>query len=711
MKKLAFLITVVFLNSTFVFSQGCLPEGITFSNQIQINNFQANYPGCTEIEGDVTIDGSGISNLNGLHEITAIGGSLSITNCQTLVHLSGLQELKSVGGSVIIGQNNSLNSLMGLEALTSITGDLLLRFNPLLENLTALESLTSIGGYLRVHENDMLWNLTGLQQLVFIGTNLRIESNNNLLDLTGLEGLTSIEGDIWIYNNQSLISIEGFQNVTAIGGKIQIQYNNLLPNLNGLENLINIDGHLLISNNAILSDLTALENLSFVGGKLEINGNNSLSSLAGLESVTFVGGELGIYNSDALTSLTGLENIASAGSLEIGRNESLSNLTGLAGLTTVNGEMSIFKNDNLTSLSGLEGVTTIGGSLSIGRYGGNPVLTSLNGLENIDATSISEIFICQNHALTNCGILSLCDYLASPIASVNIYDNAPGCNNPAEASQNCPIATDCLPYGNYYFCYQYEIDNFSLNYPGCTELAGTVKISGDDISNLNGLTSITSIGGDLIITENSSLTNLTGLEGLTSLGGTLLINSNPGLISLSGLESLTSISGNLEVSLNSTLTSLTGIDNISAQSVANLTIYCNSSLSTCEVQSVCDYLASPNGDIKIECNASGCTNPEEVETACETLSLEENSINQDFSISPNPSSGRFTIDFILDFQSSVKFVVCNSMGQIVEILLDETLSPGFHQLNWNAGNLPEGIYFYQMQAGNLLKTGKMILME
>ena len=33
----------------------CLPEGITFTTQEQIDNFQTNYPGCTEIEGDVYI--------------------------------------------------------------------------------------------------------------------------------------------------------------------------------------------------------------------------------------------------------------------------------------------------------------------------------------------------------------------------------------------------------------------------------------------------------------------------------------------------------------------------------------------------------------------------------------------------------------------------------------------------------------------------------
>ena len=51
MKKLIFLIVAVAINYAAVFSQGCLPEGITFTTQEQIDNFQINYPGCTEIEG------------------------------------------------------------------------------------------------------------------------------------------------------------------------------------------------------------------------------------------------------------------------------------------------------------------------------------------------------------------------------------------------------------------------------------------------------------------------------------------------------------------------------------------------------------------------------------------------------------------------------------------------------------------------------------
>ena len=51
MKKLILFLALAALCHSIVFSQGCLPEGITFTTQEQIDNFQTNYPGCTEIEG------------------------------------------------------------------------------------------------------------------------------------------------------------------------------------------------------------------------------------------------------------------------------------------------------------------------------------------------------------------------------------------------------------------------------------------------------------------------------------------------------------------------------------------------------------------------------------------------------------------------------------------------------------------------------------
>ena len=72
---------------------GCLPEGITFTTQEEIDNFQVNYPNCTEIAGHVTINGEDITNLNGLDQVTSIGGSLRINYNSMLTSLEGLDQL------------------------------------------------------------------------------------------------------------------------------------------------------------------------------------------------------------------------------------------------------------------------------------------------------------------------------------------------------------------------------------------------------------------------------------------------------------------------------------------------------------------------------------------------------------------------------------------------------------------------------------------
>ena len=70
---------------------------------------------------------------------------------------------------------------------------------------------------------------------------------------------------------------------------------------------------------------------------------------------------------------------------------------------------------------------------------------------------------------------------------------------------------------------QADVDNFQLVFPGCTELIGSVTISGSDITNLLGLDNVTSIAGSLWINNNDSLTSMTGLEGLTSIGDYIYI--------------------------------------------------------------------------------------------------------------------------------------------------------------------------------------------
>ena len=125
MKKLYILLTIIFITTTTL-SQSCLPEGITFTTQTQIDSFQINYPGCIEIEGDITINsvysGDVIENLNGLNVITTIGNNFTIKLNYLLVSLNGLENLTSIEGYLRITFNSILTNLTALSNITSVVG-------------------------------------------------------------------------------------------------------------------------------------------------------------------------------------------------------------------------------------------------------------------------------------------------------------------------------------------------------------------------------------------------------------------------------------------------------------------------------------------------------------------------------------------------------------------------------------------------------------
>ena len=105
------------------------------------------------------------------------------------------------------------------------------------------------------------------------------------------------------------------------------------------------------------------------------------------------------------------------------------------------------------------------------------------------------------------------------------------------------------------FTSQAQIDSFQVNYPNCSEIEGDVIIytsEWGDITNLNGLSILTSIGGNLEIFNyefgaSSYLLSLAGLEGITAIGGDLIICNNSTLTNLSGLDNLISVGGNLYI--------------------------------------------------------------------------------------------------------------------------------------------------------------------
>ncbi|HOW31298.1 MAG TPA: T9SS type A sorting domain-containing protein [Bacteroidales bacterium] len=198
MKKVMTFLAVLFMSAYSAFPQGCLPGGIEFATQAEIDSFPANYPGCSRIEGNVNIYGNEITSLDSLYTLTSFGGDLYISFNHKLVSLSGLEHVTSIDGLLHIENNTSLVSLDGLK------------------------NLENIGGYLYIFFNESLTSLTGFQKLESIGQGLHIGYSHGLSSLAGLEKVTSIGGGLWIFQNQSLKSLAGIDNIE--GTKIESIY-------------------------------------------------------------------------------------------------------------------------------------------------------------------------------------------------------------------------------------------------------------------------------------------------------------------------------------------------------------------------------------------------------------------------------------------------------------------------------------------------------
>lgn len=393
MKKLTLFILGVVLCHSLAFSQGCLPEGINFITQEQIDNFQTNYPGCTEIEGDVIINGweSNITNLNGLSVVTSIGGDLEVYNT-SITNFNGLDALTFIGDSLKIGINDNWSG----------------QSNGLLTSLTGLYALTTIDGALSIAGNPLLTSLNGLQNLYSVGgLNL---AYTYLTNLSSLDNLNSIVNDLSVWSNPQLINLAGLENIGSINGDIYISHNSSFNNLTGLNGLTSIGGFLYFEDNDALNSLTGLDNINSIGYYLKFDGNDALSNFEGLEGLISVVGPVIIWSNNSMASVNGLD-----------------------GLTSIETELIIEHNDALISLSALDNLTSVGGL----TLTWNTVLPSLSGLDNINPETLGGLIIVNNWELSICDIQSICDYLAGPNPIANILLNAPGCNSQAEVEAAC----------------------------------------------------------------------------------------------------------------------------------------------------------------------------------------------------------------------------------------------------------------------------------
>ena len=114
------------------------------------------------------------------------------------------------------------------------------------------------------------------------------------------------------------------------------------------------------------------------------------------------------------------------------------------------GRFEISHNSHLTNVTALSSLISLGDGIVNGYFDieSNVALTSLTGLDNVDYTTMTDLYINNCTVLTYCNVLSICNYLLLTSKPAVISNNATGCDTRAQVENAC---TPVLPVEMIYF--------------------------------------------------------------------------------------------------------------------------------------------------------------------------------------------------------------------------------------------------------------------
>jgi hypothetical protein len=108
-------------------------------------------------------------------------------------------------------------------------------------------------------------------------------------------------------------------------------------------------------------------------------------------------------------------------------------------------------------------------------------------------------------------------------------------------------------------------------------------------------------------------------------------------------------------------------------------------------------------DLRLERQLTG-TGAETAEDLPERFVLDQNY--------PNPFNPSTTLRFSLPMTSTVTISIYSALGQKVEDLAhDRAMSAGAHEVTWNAGGQPSGVYFARVEVDGESRSVKLVLMK
>jgi hypothetical protein len=454
--------------------------------------------------------------------------------------------------------------------------------------------------------------------------NITLRYLNGLEDLNGFpRGILFADGieNITILQLPNILNLSGLQGVKKLG-TIHLSSNPQLTSLTGLDSLQEL-GSLSVSANSMTS-LTALSRLKKIQN-IYISSWPHIPNLHGLESITSVNN----LSLSGIVNLSGMENLR-----VIDGNLSLSScdfidFSAWQGLDSVYGDFTLAHCNEMLDFHGLGSLKFIGGYFYVNL---NRRLSSLSGLD-----SLNHVFTVQ--IIDNINLLDIKNFGEIKeipgfliIGSNPLLSDISGFKAIEKIGGGLKIATTGLD--------SLEGLNNLDTIMGYCNLAYMPSLS--DASALSGL----QYAGTLEFDGNAELEELPDFHELQFIGGNFRVSGNASLKSIYGLHHLRDYAGNIDIMNNPRLKSLDGLDSLSEYNGHYVRIIGNDSLSTCESEFLCRYIASSHINfwdyLFIMDNAPGCNSIEEVESQCEPLGIYETQW-LGIRLFPNPANTTVTV--------------------------------------------------------------------
>lgn len=78
---------------------------------------------------------------------------------------------------------------------------------------------------------------------------------------------------------------------------------------------------------------------------------------------------------------------------------------------------------------------------------------------------------------------------------------------------------------------------------------------------------------------------------------------------------------------------------------------------------------------------------------------------------PNPFNPTTKIQFMIPKTSEVKIVIFDIAGREIETLVNEEMSSGTYEADWDGSKYSSGVYFYKLETESFAETRKMVLLK